>query len=146
MSQNHEIIVIYLPRNERIETIYIPDDFFCYLCETQPLQHKFINNFPVFYPDENDLKDLDKFQNRKPINKGIAFTGINILNSSSFEELFLNSIKWKQIIEDLDDYILNESDYELMKDDLKSNIDKLSTILRDISFNKTEYLLLWEGI
>ena len=146
MSQNHEIIVIYLPKNELIETIYIPDDFFCYLWETQPLQHKFINNFPVFYPDENDLKNFDKFQNRKPINKGIDFTGINILNSSSFEELFLNSVKWIQIIEDLDDYTVNESDYEFMKEDLKSNIDKLSTILRDISFNKTEYLLLWEGI
>lgn len=146
MSQNHEIKVIYLPKNELIETIFIHDDFFCYLWETQPLQHELINKFPVFYPDEIDLENLNKFQNMKPAKKGIGFTGINILNSSFFEELLSNSIKWKNLMEELDDYTLYESNYEFIKEDLTCNFEKLITLLKNISLNKTEYILLWEGI
>lgn len=42
-------------------------------------------------------------------------------------------------MEDWDDYTLNKLDYEFTKDELTSNIEKLS-------LNKTEYILLWEGI
>lgn len=49
MSEYHEFKVINLSKNELIETIYIHDDFFSYLWETQPLQHELINNIPVFY-------------------------------------------------------------------------------------------------
>ncbi|GIN84802.1 hypothetical protein J6TS2_11880 [Heyndrickxia sporothermodurans] len=73
-------------------------------------------------------------------------TGINVLNSFSFEELLLISNKWRCIIKNMDDNDLNKLDYEYIKDELSINIEKLSIILKNISLNKTEYILLWEGI
>lgn len=146
MSQCHVIKVIYLPKNELVETINIHDDFFCYLGDTQPIQYELINHFPVFYPGEKDLENLEIFQYKNPTNKGISLTGISVLNSTSFEELLLISVKWRQSIEDLDDYTVNNLDYEFTIDELRSNIEKLITFLKNKSLNKTDYILQWEGI
>ena len=146
MSQYHEIKVIYLPENEVVETINIHDDFFCYLGDSHPVQYELIDNFPVFYPDEKDLENLERFQHKKPTNKGISLTGINVLNSTSFEELLLISVKWIQLIENLNDRTVSNLDYEFTIDSLTSNIEKLISILKTKALNKTDYLLLWEGI
>lgn len=146
MSQYHEIKVIYLPKNEIIEFINIHDDFFCYIGVTQPFQYELIENFPVFYPDEKDLENLERYQYKNPTNKGISLTGINVLNSTSFEELLLITVKWRQTLEDLDDYTVNKLDYEFTLDELTSNIKKLLTFLKNESLNKADYILLWEGI
>ncbi len=146
MSEYHEIKVIEVTKNELIDTIYIHDDFFGYLWEKEPHQHKLLNNIPVFYPNETDLVHLDKFQDRGKSNKGIDLTGINVLNSTSFEELVSISIKWGYTIRNWDVYSISKLDYEFSKDEVLSNIEKLSIIFRKLSLDKNKYILLWEGI
>ncbi|MEI2465697.1 hypothetical protein, partial [Niallia taxi] len=71
--------------------------------------------------------------------------GISIINGCSFEEL-LDISKQLIIAENSVDYTPNKFVNTFTKDEMKSNLEKLSTILSNISLHKTEYILLWEGI
>ncbi|GIN84803.1 hypothetical protein J6TS2_11890 [Heyndrickxia sporothermodurans] len=72
MTEFHEIKIINTKKKKIIDTIYIHDDFFCYLGETQPLQYELINNIPVFYSDERNLVHLNKYQERRPTKKELV--------------------------------------------------------------------------
>lgn len=154
MTEFHEIKIINTQRNKIIDTIYIHDDFFGYLGEKHPHQAELISNIPVFYPNSidfdhlsvQDLNYLEKFNKKKATQKGISIAGISFINSFSFEELLDITNQLKHIAGNLDDYTLNKFDNKFTKDETISNLEKLSTILKNISLNKTEYILMWEGI
>ncbi len=153
MTEFHEIKIINTQKNYMIDIIYIHDDFFGYLGEAHPRQIELLNNLPVFYPDNidfnhlsvQDFKFLKKFHTKKATEKGISLAGISIINGCSFEEL-LDISKQLIIAENSVDYTPNKFVNTFTKDETKSNLEKLSTILSNISLHKTEYILLWEGI
>lgn len=152
MTEFHEIKIINTQKSKIIDTIYIHDDFFGYLGEKD--QTELISNIPVFYPNDidfdhlsvQDLNYLEKFNKKKATQKGISIAGISIINSFSFEELLDITNQLKHIAGELDDYTLNEFNNKFTKEEIVSNLEKLATILKNISLNKTEYVLLWEGI
>lgn len=147
MSEHHEIKVFNIRKDELIDTIYIHDDFFGYLGEKYRSLSELMDNIPVFYPTSSEYPfHLDEFQERKPTKRGISLWGINILNSSTFEKLLHITNGLKDSAENLDDEILNKFDYSFTKEETIYNLKKLSTILENISLNKNEYILVWEGI
>ena len=152
MSQLHEIKIVNVHEGKIIDIIYIHDDFWGYVGERN--KTVLIENIPVFYPSSVDLDGLyqgeltylDTFSERKPIKKGISITGINIINSFSFDNLLdvINELKY--IANGLDDYELIEFDSEFTKNKTINNLEKLSTILKNIIPSKKDYIILWEGI
>lgn len=167
MAEYHEIKLVNLDTNEVVDNFLINDDFLDYVGQESQEAFDLFNRIPVLFPTQNDLHNLIIFKNMQPIKKGICIASPNVLNKFSFKDLSCLVEIWRLFALKLEGdfyymskYGFNEEEKRglttkeireltknyLNKKELIYNINKFIEVLKNLSINSDNYILVWEGI
>lgn len=167
MAQFHEIQLVNIDTNEIIEKLVINDDFLDYVGQESVEAFELLDRIPVLFPYQGDVHNLKTFKTMTPSKKGICIASTNILNQYSFQDFSYLVKFWRKLVLKLEgdfyfkqNYSFTEEElhklttqemkemtkHRINKNELIESINKLSTIIDDLSIDNESYIIVWEGI